>query len=74
MMAVVIGSLDLLERRIGLSEPRMRRYVDAAKDGARRAAVLTQRLLAFSRQQPLRPEAIGANRLVAEMRCRRAGG
>ncbi len=67
MMAVVIGSLDLLERRIGLSEPRMRRYVDAAKDGARRAAVLTQRLLAFSRQQPLRPEAIDANRLVAEM-------
>jgi CheY-like chemotaxis protein len=41
--------------------------VDAAIDGARRAALLTQRLLAFSRQQPLKPESIDANRLVAGM-------
>jgi CheY-like chemotaxis protein len=36
-------------------------------EGARRAATLTQRLLAFSRQQPLRPEPIDANRLVQGM-------
>ncbi|MDP9096131.1 MAG: response regulator, partial [Pseudomonadota bacterium] len=67
MLAVVIGSLDLLERRLGSTEPRVQRHVDAARDGARRAALLTQRLLAFSRQQPLRPEPIDGNRLVAEM-------
>ena len=67
MLAVVIGSLDLLGRRIGVHDPRARRYVDAAADGARRAALLTQRLLAFSRQQPLRPESIDANKLVAGM-------
>ncbi len=65
MLAVVIGSLDLLGRRLGREDARARHYVDAATDGARRAALLTQRLLAFSRQQPLRPESIDANKLVA---------
>ena len=67
MLAVVVGSLDLLGRRIGVADARAMRYVDAAMDGARRAALLTQRLLAFSRQQPLRPEPIDANKLVAGM-------
>ena len=67
MLAVVIGSLDLLGRRLGTADPRSKRYLDAAADGARRAALLTQRLLAFSRQQPLRPEAIDVNRLVSGM-------
>ncbi|WP_232495498.1 PAS domain-containing protein [Novosphingobium kaempferiae] len=65
MLAVIVGSLDLLTRRMGDADPRARRYVDAAMDGARRAAQLTQRLLAFSRQQPLKPEALDANKLVA---------
>ena len=67
MLAVVVGSLDLLGRRLGGADEPVRRYVDAAADGARRAALLTQRLLAFSRQQPLRPEPIQANGLVAGM-------
>ena len=67
MLAVVIGSLDLLRRRLGSSDDRVKRYVDAAMDGARRAAVLTQRLLAFSRQQPLKPEIIDVNKLVSGM-------
>ncbi|MDQ7958508.1 MAG: PAS domain S-box protein [Pseudomonadota bacterium] len=67
MLAVVIGSLDLLARRFADSEPRAARYIESARDGARRAAQLTQRLLAFSRQQPLKPEAVDANRLVAGM-------
>ena len=62
------GSLDLLGRRIGGRGRSARRYVDAAIEGARRAATLTQRLLAFSRQQPLRPEALDVNRLVQGMR------
>ena len=66
MLAVVIGSLDLLGRRLGPDE-RARRYVDAAADGARRAALLTQRLLSFSRQQPLQPKPISLNTLVSGM-------
>ena len=67
MLAAVVGSLDLLGRRIGDGDPRARRYVDGAMEGARRAALLTQRLLAFSRQQPLRPEPVDVNRLVQGM-------
>ncbi|HEX8554949.1 MAG TPA: PAS domain S-box protein, partial [Sphingomonas sp.] len=67
MLAVVIGSLDLLARRLGSGDPRATRYVEAAAEAARRAALLTQRLLAFSRQQPLKPEPIDVNKLVIGM-------
>ncbi len=66
MLAVVIGSLELLDRKINDPSPAVRRYIDAAMDGAKRSAALTHRLLAFSRQQPLKPETLDANRLVAE--------
>jgi len=67
MLATVIGPLDLLAARFGDSDPRAKRYIDMAIDGARRAAQLTQRLLAFSRQQPLQPVPMDANQLVAGM-------
>jgi len=67
MLAIVLGSLDLLGRRLGEADPRARRHLDNAREGARRAASLTQRLLAFSRQQPLAPEPVDANKLVASM-------
>ena len=66
MLAVIIGSLDLLGRRLGADE-RARRYIDAAQDGARRAASLTERLLSFSRQQPLQPKPTDLNTLIAGM-------
>ncbi|CAN5347488.1 hypothetical protein BH11PSE2_BH11PSE2_10530 [soil metagenome] len=67
MLAVIIGSLDLLKRRLGADDPRSKRYVEAAADGAQRAALLTKRLLAFSRLQPLMPESLDPNKLVAGM-------
>ena len=39
----------------------------ARRKGAERAAALTQRLLAFSRRQPLAPKPVNLNRLVAGM-------
>ena len=67
MLSIVIGSIDLLERRLSPDATRERRYTAAAMEGARRAAQLTQRLLAFSRQQPLQPKPIAVNELVAGM-------
>ncbi|WP_279482002.1 PAS domain S-box protein [Aureimonas sp. SK2] len=67
MLSVIIGSLDLLGRRLPDGEARLRRYADNAMEGARRAATLTHRLLAFSRQQPLNPQAVDLNKLVAGM-------
>ncbi|MEP9358707.1 PAS domain-containing protein [Sphingomonas sp. KR3-1] len=67
MLAVVIGALDLLERRVKQGNHDLDKYITAARDGATRAAALTQRLLAFSRQQPLAPAAIDANAMVGGM-------
>lgn len=68
MLAAVIGPLDLLASRFkDQTDPRAKRYIDMAIDGAMRAAQLTQRLLAFSRQQPLQPVAVDVNRLVDGM-------
>ncbi|WP_434729987.1 response regulator [Rhizobium binae] len=68
MLAIIIGNLDLAQRRMtGHEDPRLLNSLQNARDGARRAAVLTARLLAFSRQQPLAPEVIDVNKLVGGM-------
>ena len=68
MLAIVIGSLDLARRRLGEGESdKATDLIDNAAEGARRAAVLTQRLLAYSRRQALSPQSIDANKLVASM-------
>ena len=68
MLAIVTGSVDMAKRRLsGHEDPKIVASLDAAAEGARRAAVLTQRLLAFARQQPLEPQALDANRLVSGM-------
>jgi len=65
MLAIVVGSLDMAKRRmIGNEDPRIGRYIDNAAEGARRAAVLTGRLLAFARRQRLDPEPLDVNELM----------
>ncbi len=67
MLAVIIGGLNLLQRKLAKGETDVLRFVEGAIDGAQRAAGLTRRLLAFSRQQPLAPEPINPNKMVASM-------
>ena len=71
LMTVVIGNLNSVERRLGRVQSgdaaAISRPVAAALQGARRAASLTQRLLAFSRQQVLTPQQVDLNRLVASL-------
>ncbi len=67
MLSVVLGALRLLQRRLQRGDTQVDKYVNAAVEGAERAANLTSRLLAFSRQQPLAPESIDANKLIAGM-------
>ena len=64
MLAIVIGSLDLAQRRLDDPTGRVLTYIDNAMDGAKRAAALTAKLLTFSRQQALAPEPIDANTFV----------
>ena len=68
LLAGISGSLELLERR--LAEGRfsgLERYIIGAQSSARRAAALTQRLLAFSRRQTLDPKPTNINRLISGM-------
>jgi signal transduction histidine kinase/CheY-like chemotaxis protein len=67
MLAVILGGLNLLQRKLKKGETDVGRFVDSAIDGAKRASSLTQRLLAFSRQQPLAPVLLDTNRLVARL-------
>ncbi|KQT76814.1 hypothetical protein ASG51_07370 [Methylobacterium sp. Leaf465] len=67
MLAIVIGNLSLLKRRLERGERAVERYAEQALKAADRAATLTHRLLAFARKQPLAPEAIACNRLIAAM-------
>jgi len=72
LLTVILGNIETLQRRalkgeLKTSEEAFTRLTSAALDGARRAATLTQRLLAFSRRQPLDPRPIDANRLVSGM-------
>src|SRR4029078_9422989 len=70
LLNMVLGALDMIGRLLPELPPsaavaRMTRAKEMALQGAQRAATLTSRLLAFSRQQALEPQVIDANKLVA---------
>ena len=67
MLAIIMGSLDLASRRLARGERGIERNLANAREGAERAATLTKRLLAFSRQSPLEPQLLDLNRLVSSM-------
>jgi len=64
LLQVIIGNLDTIDRNLPEESVRLRRAANLALKGARRAASLTQRLLAFSRRQPLDPKPANVNALV----------
>ncbi|VTZ48068.1 Histidine kinase [Methylocella tundrae] len=66
LLTAVMGSLELLKKRLP-DDARMKRLVDTAMQGAERGAALTQRLLAFSRRQELKPEAVDVAQLIHGM-------
>jgi CheY-like chemotaxis protein len=67
MLAVTIGGINLARRKLDKGETDVERFLDGAVEGAQRAATLTQRLLAFSRQQPLSPQVLNVNRMISGM-------
>jgi len=68
LLTIIIGNIDTVIRRFDPgADPRARRSLENALKGAERAASLTQRLLAFSRRQPLDPKPIDVDRLLHGM-------
>lgn len=68
LLGSLLGALELAEQRLG--EQRLAdtaRMLGLGHSNAMRAAALVQRLLAFSRQQTLMPQAVDVHRLVADM-------
>ncbi|MFO1074304.1 MAG: PAS domain S-box protein [Geminicoccaceae bacterium] len=71
LLMVIMGNIETARRHLGgggrwVPEAAVR-ALENAQHGAERAATLTQRLLAFSRRQPLSPRPVDVNRLVAGM-------
>jgi signal transduction histidine kinase len=67
LLMIMRGNLQLLERRLAQGRTDVQRYLDGANEGFRRAAYLTQRILAFSRRQPLSPQPVDLSNLVSGM-------
>lgn len=66
LLGVVLGSLELLRKRLG-DDPKSQRLLQNALAGAKRGAALTQRMLAFGRRQELRPETVALPALIRDM-------
>ena len=68
LLTVIVGNLDIAQRHLeswteGPAE-RLRRVINNAMRGAQRATTITQRLLAFSRKQPLDPKPLDINKFL----------
>ncbi len=66
LLMVVLGNLELLGKYVA-GDAKATRLVDGAVQGARRGAALTQRLLAFARQQDLQVKPVDLGDLVTGM-------
>jgi PAS domain S-box-containing protein len=66
LLAIVLGNLDLLDERLP-ADSQLRSLVQDSLRAAERGAELTDRLLAFARRQPLKPELTDVNGLMAGM-------
>jgi signal transduction histidine kinase len=70
LLMIIMGNLRTLERDLqgeGGITARISRALERSSYAATRAASLTQRLLAFSRQQPLAPKILNVNRLLKDV-------
>ncbi len=66
LLTPIVGSLDLLRRRLA-DDPKADRLIGGALQAAERAATLTQRLLAFARRQTLEPRPVDTGALIDGM-------
>jgi PAS domain S-box-containing protein len=68
LLAGISGALQLMQMRMQQGRfNEFERYIATALGASKRAAALTHRLLAFSRQQTLMPKPTNVNRLVTDM-------
>lgn len=66
LLSVILGNLAAARDRYGTVDG-LDSYLEPAVRASRRGADITSRLLAFSRQQPLKPQPVDVSALVAEV-------
>ncbi|WP_426440973.1 response regulator [Bradyrhizobium genosp. P] len=67
LLTVVLGNLESAQRRFKIADPALLSALENATRGARQAAKLTEKLLAFARRKPLEPQVLDVNVLVSGM-------
>ena len=67
LLMAIQGSLELLQRRLPRSDPKVAQLIDNALQGTRRGAALTQRMLAFARRQELKLAPLDVRDVVQRM-------
>jgi signal transduction histidine kinase len=67
LIMIAKGNLKLLRRKLGGAAAAATHHIDQTDEALDRATNLTQRVLAFSRRQPLSPKPVQLSRLVAGM-------
>ena len=65
LLQAISSSLELIEQRLSAGRTDIAPFTTTARAAVDRAATLTRRLLAFARRQPLKPERVDLNALVA---------
>ena len=68
MLAVVMGGIDIARRQLGRDPEKAAQHLDSAMEGAHHASALIERLLAFARSEPLLPDRIEPDTLIAGMK------
>lgn len=66
MLTIISGGIEVALRRIP-DDPSLRRYLEAAAEGVRRANDLTRRMLAYARRQRLKPTILNPKVLIEEI-------
>src|SRR6185437_12116039 len=66
LLAVILGNLELVAEQLPEGSP-LHERIEEAIASVNRGAGLTQRLLAYARQQPLEPKVLEIHHLISEM-------
>jgi len=66
LLTIVVGNLSILKEQAN-TNPAILNLIEPALEAGKRGAQLVQRLLSFSRQQPLRPTVINIRNLIEDI-------
>jgi PAS domain S-box-containing protein len=67
LLTIILGNTELLEMSLSPGQAAVLRQVELIRNAAMRGAELAQRLLAFSRRQPLQPKPVVLEQFLPEM-------